>query len=112
MNCAAPSPIAIIGLGCRLPQAGDLEAFWRLLRDGVDAVSEVPRDRWDLAAYYDPDPEAPGKMYSRFGAFLDVKAASLQAGRLSAKGAAKLSTTGDTTIATSAFELRYIGCHT
>ncbi len=69
---ARTEPIAIIGLGCRFPGgAEDPEAFWRLIRDGVDAVSEVPRDRWDLATYYDPDPEAPGKMCSRFGAFLN-----------------------------------------
>ncbi|MFI5007887.1 MAG: type I polyketide synthase, partial [Solirubrobacterales bacterium] len=69
---ARTEPIAIIGMGCRFPGgAVDPEAFWRVLRDGVDAVSEVPRDRWDLGAYYDPDPEVPGKMYSRFGAFIE-----------------------------------------
>ncbi len=66
-------PIAVIGLGCRFPGgAGDPEAFWRLLRDGVDAITEVPRDRWDIEAFYDPDPEAPGKTYSRWGGFLDA----------------------------------------
>lgn len=65
-------PIAIIGLGCRFPgDATDAESFWQLLRDGVDTVTEVPADRWDIDAYYDPDPEAPGKMYTRKGAFLD-----------------------------------------
>ncbi len=65
-------PIAIIGLGCRFPMgANDPEAFWRLLRDGVHAISEVPRDRWDVDAYYDPDPSAPGKMYTRYAGFLD-----------------------------------------
>src|SRR5262249_16681781 len=47
------------------------ETFWRLLRDGVDARQEVPAERWDIAAYYDPDPDAPGKMYSRWGAFIE-----------------------------------------
>ena len=64
-------PIAIIGIGCRFPGgANDPEAFWRLLRDGVDAIREVPKDRWDIDAYYDPDPDAPGKMYARSGGFL------------------------------------------
>jgi acyl transferase domain-containing protein/acyl-CoA synthetase (AMP-forming)/AMP-acid ligase II/thioesterase domain-containing protein/acyl carrier protein len=47
---AAAEAIAIIGLGCRFPGAHGPEAFWRLLRDGVDAVSEAPPDRWDAAA--------------------------------------------------------------
>ena len=64
-------PVAIIGLGCRFPGgAVDPAAYWRLLRDGVDAVGEVPPERWDVDAFYDPDPEAPGKMYTRRGSFL------------------------------------------
>ena len=71
-EAAAREPIAIIGMGCRLPGGADNpEAFWRLLREGVDTVTEVPRDRWDVDAYYDPDPDAPGKMYTRHGAFLE-----------------------------------------
>ncbi|KWE72114.1 non-ribosomal peptide synthetase [Burkholderia ubonensis] len=65
-------PIAIVGMSCRFPGgAHDLDAYWQLLNDGVDAISEVPRERWDIDAYYDPDPEAPGRMYCRFGGFLD-----------------------------------------
>lgn len=65
-------PIAIIGIGCRFPGgAHDPESFWRLLQNGVDAIREVPPERWDLEEYYDPDPEAPGKMYCRHGSFLD-----------------------------------------
>ena len=64
-------PIAIIGMGCRFPGGvHDPEAFWSLLRGGVDAVTEFPRDRWDIDAYYDPNPEALGKMYTRWGGFL------------------------------------------
>ena len=64
-------PIAIIGVGCRFPGgADDPEAFWRLLRDGVDAVGEVPEGRWDVSAYFSPDPHEPGKMLTRNGAFL------------------------------------------
>jgi malonyl CoA-acyl carrier protein transacylase len=67
---AQTEPIAIIGMSCRFPQANTPEAFWQLLRDGVDAVTEIPKERWDIEAYYDPDPDAPEKMYTRSGAFL------------------------------------------
>lgn len=63
-------PIAIVGLGCRFPGANDPEEFWQLLRDGKDAISTVPKDRWSLEDYYDPNPDTPGKMYSRHGGFV------------------------------------------
>ncbi|MBW4570590.1 MAG: type I polyketide synthase [Tolypothrix carrinoi HA7290-LM1] len=64
-------PIAIIGIGCRFPGgADDPDAFWRLMRDGVDAMVEVPHDRWNINDFYDPDPDAQGKMYTRMGGFL------------------------------------------
>jgi len=68
---ATTEPIAIIGIGCRFPGANDPAAFWRLLRDGVDAIREVPSDRFDQHAFYDPDPATPGKMNTRWGGFLD-----------------------------------------
>jgi acyl transferase domain-containing protein len=64
-------PIAVVGIGCRFPGAGSPQAFWDLLRSGGDATREIPADRWDAAAFYDPDVEAPGKMYCRRGGFLD-----------------------------------------
>jgi acyl transferase domain-containing protein/ubiquinone/menaquinone biosynthesis C-methylase UbiE len=64
-------PIAIVGMGCRFPGADSPAAFWRLLRDGVDAVREVPADRWDLDSFFDADPAAPGKMSTRWGGFVD-----------------------------------------
>jgi len=68
---AKREPIAIIGMGCRFPGgATDPGAFWRALRDGVDAITEVPSGRWDIDAYYDPDPEKPGKISTRYGGFL------------------------------------------
>ncbi len=63
-------PVAIIGAACRFPGAESLEAFWHLLRDGVDAISEVPADRWDINALYDPNPAATGKMNTRWGGFI------------------------------------------
>src|SRR4051812_24725768 len=64
-------PIAIIGIGCRFPGgANDPAQFWRLLTDGVDAVSGVPEDRWNVRAFYDPDPAKPGKTYAGQGGFI------------------------------------------
>src|SRR3954467_3866529 len=69
---AKTEPIAVIGLGCRFPgRASDADSYWRLLHGGVDAVAAIPRDRWDVDAFYDPDPDAPGKIYAREGAFVD-----------------------------------------
>ena len=64
-------PVAIIGMACRFPKAPNPEAFWRLLRDGVDAITDVPEDRWDAEALYDAEPSAPGKANARGGGFLD-----------------------------------------
>lgn len=65
-------PIAVVGLACRLPGGVTTpEAFWRLLCDGTDAVGPIPPERWDLETYYDRDPDAPGKMYVRTGAFCE-----------------------------------------
>jgi acyl transferase domain-containing protein/acyl carrier protein len=64
-------PIAIVGMACRFPGAGDVEAFWEVLSGGVDVIREIPDDRFDINEYYDPDPDAPGKIYSRYGGFLD-----------------------------------------
>ncbi|HET7695303.1 MAG TPA: SDR family NAD(P)-dependent oxidoreductase [Vicinamibacterales bacterium] len=64
-------PIAVIGLGCRFPGGVSTpEAYWQLLRGGIDAITEVPADRWDVDAYYDADSDAPGKMHTRHGGFV------------------------------------------
>ncbi len=65
-------PIAIVGMGCRFPGNVDTpESFWKLIREGNNAVTEVPLSRWDIDAYYDPDQDAPGKMYTRYGGFVN-----------------------------------------
>jgi glutamate-1-semialdehyde-2,1-aminomutase len=65
-------PVAIIGMGCRFPGGvTDPASFFRLLDGGGDAISEVPRDRWDIDAWYDPDPGAAGKMSTRWGGFVE-----------------------------------------
>jgi acyl transferase domain-containing protein/acyl carrier protein len=64
-------PICIVGLGCRFPGGADDPAgFWANLVAGVDAGREVPADRWDADAYFDPTPGAPGKSYTKRGGFL------------------------------------------
>jgi acyl transferase domain-containing protein/acyl carrier protein len=65
-------PIAIIGMSCRFPGHADTpEKFWQLLRDGKDAITEFPSDRWDVDAYYNADPDTVGKMYTRWGGILE-----------------------------------------
>jgi len=64
-------PIAIVGMGCRFPGAEDgPESFWTLLQNGTDAITEVPADRWNIDEFYDPDPDAAGRMSTRWGGFL------------------------------------------
>ncbi|HUK30263.1 MAG TPA: beta-ketoacyl synthase N-terminal-like domain-containing protein, partial [Candidatus Acidoferrum sp.] len=63
--------IAIVGIGCRFPGGANSPAqLWALLRNSVDAIAEVPADRWSVDAFYHPDPSRPGKTYSRWGGFI------------------------------------------
>lgn len=65
-------PIAIVGMGCRFPGGGTGPGdFWRMLLSGVDAGREIPSNRYDIDAWYDPDPNKPGRMYVRRAALLD-----------------------------------------
>jgi acyl transferase domain-containing protein len=64
-------PVAVVGIGCRFP--GGIRSgadYWRLLHDGVDAITTIPPDRWDAEAYFDLDPQAPEKMNGRWGGFV------------------------------------------
>jgi len=64
-------PIAIIGIGCRFPgDANCPEDVWHLLQDGTDAITEIPVNRFDVDALYDPRPAIPGKVVTRQGGFL------------------------------------------
>ena len=66
------APLAIVGMGCRFPGGiVNPETYWDALSRGVVAITEIPHNRWDIDAFYDPDPDAPGKMVSRRGGFLD-----------------------------------------
>ena len=69
---SAREPIAIVGMGCRFPgNVNTPEAFWELLQSGQDVLGDIPSDRWNIDAYYDPDIAVPGKMYVRQGHYLD-----------------------------------------
>lgn len=59
-------PIAIIGIGCRFPGAKNPQAFWQLLCDGVDAISEIPKDRWDVESFSDAEETS-----THWGGFVD-----------------------------------------
>ncbi len=62
---------AIVGYAVRFPGAADVDEFWDVLRQGRDAVSEMPGDRWDVEEFFDPDPAAPGKMVTRRAGFIE-----------------------------------------
>jgi acyl transferase domain-containing protein len=65
-------PIAIVGMGCRLPGGANTpESLWRSLCDGVQTAREVPSDRWNGDAWYDPDLSATAKTVTKRGSFLD-----------------------------------------
>jgi acyl transferase domain-containing protein/acyl carrier protein len=64
-------PIAIIGMAMRYPGGvNSAVSYWQLLENGVDAISDIPKDRFDAEALYDPDPDVPGKLTVKQGGFL------------------------------------------
>ena len=65
LSARLDQPIAIVGMGCRVPGADSLQALWQLLVEGRETVSEVPLERWDIEDYYAPEPGTPGKTYAR-----------------------------------------------
>ncbi len=70
-SSATDEPIAIIAVACRFPGAPDADAYWEVLSGAVDAIREIPEDRFDVDQYYDPDQQTPGKIYTRSGGYLD-----------------------------------------
>ena len=70
VGLSASEPIAITGLACRFPGAPDAGSFWELLRDGRDAITEVPPDRWNVDEHYDPTLTRAGTTNTKWGGFL------------------------------------------
>jgi len=64
------TPIALVGMAGLFPQAHDVRDYWQNVVDATDCTSEVPADRWKVEDYWDPDPAAADKTYSRRGGFL------------------------------------------
>src|SRR5512140_1360726 len=62
--------IAIVGIGSILPDAPDANTFWTNLTAGRYSIGDVPVERWDPARYYDPDPHAVDKSYSKIGGWV------------------------------------------
>lgn len=63
---------AIVGIGLRFPSGlSTTDAFWRFLMEGGNAIGEIPADRMEMARLYDPEPATPGRIMTRFGAYLD-----------------------------------------
>jgi acyl transferase domain-containing protein/acyl carrier protein len=59
-----------VGVGAILPDAPDAKSFWQNVLAGRDSITEVTPDRWNAADYWDPDPKAPGKTYSKIGGWV------------------------------------------
>jgi acyl transferase domain-containing protein/acyl carrier protein/SAM-dependent methyltransferase len=68
---AAIFDVAIVGLSGRYPQANTLKQFWTNLSNGVNCITEIPKDRWNWETYYDSERGKPGRIYSKWGGFLD-----------------------------------------
>ncbi|MCK6559363.1 SDR family NAD(P)-dependent oxidoreductase [bacterium] len=70
MKSSAHKAVAVVGVGAILPDAPDAAAFWQNIKTGRYSISEVQSDRWDPALYFDPDPKAPDKSYSKIGGWV------------------------------------------
>ncbi|WP_340201871.1 SDR family NAD(P)-dependent oxidoreductase [Ascidiimonas sp. W6] len=64
-------PIAIVGLHGIYPGANSIDEFWELLKNGVDAITEIPKNRWDLKNFFDPEKGKNGKSYTKWGGFIE-----------------------------------------
>jgi acyl transferase domain-containing protein/NAD(P)-dependent dehydrogenase (short-subunit alcohol dehydrogenase family) len=66
----AGAPLAIIGIGCLFPKSEDATAYWATIREGVDAITEIPESHWRISDYYDSDPKRTDHTYGKRGGFL------------------------------------------
>jgi glutamate-1-semialdehyde aminotransferase/3-oxoacyl-(acyl-carrier-protein) synthase len=62
--------IAVIGMSGKFPDADNIDEYWQNLVNGKDSVRPVPKERWDIDTFYDPDPQKPNKTYCKWGGFL------------------------------------------
>ena len=65
------SPLAIIGIGCLFPKAGNVNEYWANIREGVDAITDIPDSHWNPEDYFDSDQKKPDMTYARRGGFID-----------------------------------------
>ena len=63
--------VAVVGLSGRYPRSSNLKEFWGNLLNGVNCITEIPRDRWKWEDYYDPEKGKSGKIYTRWGGFIE-----------------------------------------
>ena len=64
-------PLAIVGIGCMFPKAGSVEAFWSNIKEGVDAITEIPATHWKPSDYFDADKNVPDMTYANRGGFIN-----------------------------------------
>ena len=67
---SAQKAVAIVAVGAVLPDAVDVDTYWANLKAGRYSIGEVPKERWDPALYFDSDPKAPDKAYSKIGGWV------------------------------------------
>jgi len=70
LSADTPEPIAVVGLGCRLPGAHSVDDFWQMILESRNAIIEVPTERWDPALFWDTDKTVPDRTYAKIGGFL------------------------------------------
>ncbi len=70
MEDTSARAVAVVGVGAIMPGAPNARAFWESITKGVYGISEVDPKRWDPALYWDPDPKAPRKTYSKIGGWV------------------------------------------
>jgi acyl transferase domain-containing protein/acyl carrier protein/NAD(P)-dependent dehydrogenase (short-subunit alcohol dehydrogenase family) len=70
MSESADRAVAIVGVGAILPDALGAPAFWQNIKSKRYSITETPPERWSIEDYYDPDPSAPDKTYSKIGGWV------------------------------------------
>ena len=63
--------IAIVGIGCLFPKANNPDEYWSNIREGVDAITDIPETHWNPADYFDEDKTSPDMTYAKRGGFIN-----------------------------------------